>query len=94
MPTTSSTRKLAKVWYRAGREGALSLLARYLDDRARRGRLRRFEESAIAARIVLETLVFWAVHRHWDPSPQAVDEEPAKRTVLAFLLSALLKESK
>jgi AcrR family transcriptional regulator len=84
--------ELAKVWYRAGREGALSLLARYLDARARR--LRRFEESAITARIVLETLVVWAVHRHWDPSPQIVDENAARRTVLAFLLSALLKESK
>jgi len=84
--------ELAKLWYGAGREGALSLLGRYLDDRARRGRLRRFEDGAIAARIVLETLVFWAVHHHWDPSPQAVDEGSARRTVLFFLIAALLKE--
>jgi AcrR family transcriptional regulator len=84
--------ELASLWYRAGREGALSLLARYLDDRARRGRLRRFEDGAVAARIVLETLVFWAVHRHWDPSPRLFDEESARRTVLAFLTAALLKE--
>ena len=84
--------ELAKVWYGAGREGALSLLARYLDDRARRGHLRRFESGAIAARIVLETLVFWAVHRHWDPSPQAVDEPAARRSALAFLTSALVKD--
>jgi len=84
--------ELAKLWYRTGREGALSLLGRYLDDRARRGRLRRFEDSAVAARIVLETLVFWAVHRHWDPSPQAVDEVSTRRTVLAFLTHALVKE--
>lgn len=84
--------ELAKLWYRAGREGALALLGRYLDDRARRGRLRRFEDSAVAARIVLETLVFWAVHRHWDPSPQAVDEDSARRTTLAFLTRALVKE--
>jgi AcrR family transcriptional regulator len=84
--------ELAKLWYRGGREGALSLLGRYLDDRARRGRLRRFENGAVAARIVLETLVFWAVHRHWDPSPQAVDEESARRTALAFLTRALVKE--
>jgi AcrR family transcriptional regulator len=83
---------LAKVWYRAGREGALALLARYLDDRARRGRLRRFEDGALAARMVLETLVFWAVHRHWDPSPQAIDEASARRAVLSFLTSALVKE--
>lgn len=84
--------ELAKVWYGAGREGALSLLGRYLDDRARRGRLRRFEDGAVAARIVLETLVFWAVHRHWDPSPQAVAEASAKRAALAFLTSALVKD--
>jgi AcrR family transcriptional regulator len=83
---------LAGVWYRTGREEALSGLARYLADRAGRGRLRRFEDSTVAARIVLETLVFWAVHRHWDPSPQAVEEASSKRTVLAFLTSALVKE--
>jgi AcrR family transcriptional regulator len=86
--------ELAKLWYRAGREGALSLLGRYLDDRARRGRLRRFEDGTVAARIVLETLVFWAVHRHWDPSPQALDEASARRTVLCFLAAALVKETR
>ncbi|MGH7288740.1 MAG: TetR/AcrR family transcriptional regulator, partial [Myxococcota bacterium] len=84
--------ELAKVWYRAGREGALSLLGRYLDDRAGRRRLQRFEDGVVAARIVLETLVFWAVHRHWDPSPQAVDENSARRTALAFLVAALVRE--
>lgn len=85
--------ELAKVWYRAGRVDALSLLGHYLDDRSRRGRLRQFEDGAVAARVVLETLVFWAVHRHWDPSPQAVDEASARRTVLAFVAAALVKES-
>jgi AcrR family transcriptional regulator len=84
--------ELASIWYRAGREGALSRLGRYLEDRARRGKVRRFEDGAVAARIVLETLVFWAVHRHWDPSPQGFDESSARRVVLAFLTSALVKE--
>jgi AcrR family transcriptional regulator len=83
---------LAKLWYRAGREGALALLSRYLEDRARRGRVRRFEDAAAAARLVLETLVFWAVHRHWDPSPHVYDAESSRRTVLDFLISALVKE--
>jgi AcrR family transcriptional regulator len=85
--------ELAELWYRGGREASLSLLTRYLDDRARRGRLRRIGDSAVAARIVLETLVFWAVHRHWDPSPQALDERSARQTVLDFLAAALVKES-
>jgi AcrR family transcriptional regulator len=83
---------LAKLWYRAGREGALSLLSRYLDARARRGRLRRFDDGAVAARLVLETLVFWAVHRHWDPSPHVYDAASSRRTLLEFLISALAKE--
>jgi AcrR family transcriptional regulator len=82
--------ELAEVWHREGREGALALLVRYLDDRARRRRLRRFEDTAIAARIVLETLVFWAVHRHWDPTPQVVDEGAARRIAIAFSISALV----
>jgi len=44
------------------------------------------------ARLAIETLAFWAVHRHWDPSPQAVDETAARETVLAFLIGALVKE--
>jgi AcrR family transcriptional regulator len=84
--------QLAKLWYGAGREGALSLLTRYLEDRARRGRLRRFADPSIAARIVLETLIFWAVHRHWDPQPQAVDDATAEGVAIQFIVGALVKE--
>jgi AcrR family transcriptional regulator len=84
--------ELAQLWYRGGREAALSQLTRYVEDRTRRGRLRRFEDTAVAVRIVLETLVFWAVHRHWDPSPQAVDEAAAKRTALSFVTRALVED--
>jgi len=84
--------ELAKLWYSDGREAALSLLTRYVEDRIRRGRFRRFDDGSVAVRIVLETLVFWAVHRHWDPSPQPVDEASARRTALAFLTHALAKE--
>jgi AcrR family transcriptional regulator len=84
--------ELAKLWYSAGREGALSILTRYLEDRTRRGRLRRFEDKTVAARIVLETLIFWAVHRHWDPHPQAVDAAAAENTAIAFIMGALVEE--
>jgi AcrR family transcriptional regulator len=84
--------ELAAVWYRAGREGAVGLLTRYLEERARRQHLRAFEDAAVAARILLETAVFWAVHHHWDPSPQAVDDRLAEDTVVQFILSAFMKE--
>jgi len=84
--------ELAKLWHRGGREGALALLTQYVEDRTRRGRFHRFEDVSVAVRLVLETLVFWAVHRFWDPSPQVVGDEPAKRTALAFITRALVKE--
>jgi len=83
--------ELAKLWFGGSREGTLALLARYLEDCMRRGHLRAEGEPAVVARIALETLVFWAVHRHWDPSPQALDEENSRRTVLAFLGAALAR---
>jgi AcrR family transcriptional regulator len=82
--------ELAKLWYRETRERALLQLGAYLEQRARRGHLRRLGDPALAARIVIETLAFWAVHRHWDPSPQAFDETSARETVLAFLSAALV----
>lgn len=82
--------ELAAIWYSTGREGVQDLLRRYLEDRIHRRRVVPVEDSAITARIVLETAVFWAVHRHWDPSPQAVDEKTAERAVVEFVVRALL----
>lgn len=81
---------LAALWFGRGREFLLALLAQYL--RHRKNHLRSFPDPAVAARIVLETLVFWAVHRHWDPAPQHVDERIAEDTVVQFLLDTLVKE--
>lgn len=83
--------ELAAVWFRSGREAVLALLRRYLEDRVRRGRLRPLPDVTVAARITLETLVFWAVHRHWDPSPQAMDERQVEDTLIAFVAAALLR---
>src|SRR5215472_5965871 len=83
---------LAAVWYRTGREGALGLLTDYLKDRARRGFLRIPGDAAVSARIVLETVTFWAVHHHFDPSPQSVEEGVATDTVVGFILAALTEE--
>jgi len=84
--------ELGAVWFEGARGGLLRLLGRYLADRARRNLLRSFPDVAVAARLVIETTVFWAVHRHWDPHPQPVDEAAAKDTVVRFLVNALAKE--
>jgi AcrR family transcriptional regulator len=84
--------ELAALWFEGGRQGLLALLTAYLEDRWRRRALRPLPNATIAARLVLETLVFWAVHRHWDPSPQAVEEGAVEDTVAGILVAAMRPE--
>ena len=84
--------ELAKVWFSVGREGLLAQLTQYLDLGIRGGWLRAVPDVGAAARLVLETLVFWAVHRHWDPSPQPLDPRGAEDTVVQMLTRALVED--
>jgi AcrR family transcriptional regulator len=84
--------ELAAVWYGLGREGSLALLTHYLGDRISRGKLRAVVDVDVTARITLETIVFWAVHRHWDPSPQSVDDATAEDCAVEFIVRSLAKE--
>jgi AcrR family transcriptional regulator len=83
---------LAKVWFTQGREALLVQLTQYLERGIRAGRLRRVPNPTVAARLIIETLVFWAVHRYWDPSPQPVDPRVAQDTVVQMLVGALGQE--
>jgi AcrR family transcriptional regulator len=84
--------ELAALWFEGARGGLIGMLARYLDDRMRRKLVRALPDPAVAARLMIETLVFWAVHRHWDAHPQAVEESVAKDTAVRFIVGALAKE--
>jgi AcrR family transcriptional regulator len=84
--------ELAALWFEGAREGLAALLARYFDDRIRRRRLRPVPDVAAAARQVIETCVFWAVHRHWDARPQSVDDAVARAIAVHFVVHALAKE--
>jgi AcrR family transcriptional regulator len=84
--------ELAALWFTGARGGLLALLGRYLEDRLRRRLFRPVPDVAAAVRLMLETTVFWAVHRHWDAHPQPIAEATAKATVVRFLAGALIKE--
>ena len=86
--------ELAALWFDGARMGLLGLLTEYLTDRIRRKRLRPAPDVAVAARLIIETLVFWAVHRHWDAAPQAVTDEAARKTAVHFVVSALAKDGR
>lgn len=82
--------QLAAVWFGTGRSGAVVLLRHYLDDRIRRGLIPPVPDVALTARMLLETVVFWAVHRHWDPAPDGTDEATVESAVVDFAVRALL----
>jgi AcrR family transcriptional regulator len=81
--------ELAALWFQSGRYGLVELLARYLRARIRRKALPGVVDVSGAARFVLETIVFWAVHRHWDPSPQSIDERAVEKLVVDLVCRAL-----
>ena len=85
--------ELAALWFEGGRGGLITLLTQYLDERVGHRVFRSVPDTTVAARFVIETATFWAVHRHSDPHPQVVDEAVAKDTVVQFLARAFIKEA-
>lgn len=85
--------ELAKVWFVLGRGALLAQLTTYLEGGIRLRRFRAVPDPAVAARLVMETLVFWAVHRHWDPAPQPVDSRAVEETVVQMLVDALAERT-
>ena len=83
--------ELAALWFEGARGRLLQLLTQYLEDRMRRKLFYALPDTATAARLILETVVFWAVYRHWDAGPQSTSEAVAKETVQHFLVHSLLK---
>jgi AcrR family transcriptional regulator len=82
--------ELAALWFEGARGGLIQLLTRYLDERVRRRMFWSVPDTAVAARLIIETVTFWAVHRHADPHPQAVEETVAKETVVQSLTRAFI----
>jgi AcrR family transcriptional regulator len=72
------------------RRPVLDALAQYLDSRAKAGTLRRTPDTAATARLVLETLTWFARHRHSDPYGAAIPSGLARETAVDALLHALV----
>ena len=82
--------ELARLWFTQGREAVVAAFVRYLETRRRGRQVAPMADVAVAARLIVETIVFWAVHRHWDPAPQPVEEMAAETGVVRLLTNTLL----
>ena len=83
---------LAGVWFGRGRWAQHELLMHYMQTRIAAGKLRPVPSIPVAARTALETVAFWAVHRHWDPSPQSIEEDAVETAVVDLLVHSLIQE--
>jgi AcrR family transcriptional regulator len=72
------------------RRPVLDALTQYLASRAKSGRLRQTPDTAATARLVLETLTWFARHRHSDPYGAAIPPGLAQETAIDALLHALV----
>ena len=72
------------------RRPVLAALTEYLGSRARSGALRATPDAAATARLVLETLTWFARHRHWDPDGAAIPDDLAADTAVDALVHALV----
>ncbi|MBW2244815.1 MAG: TetR/AcrR family transcriptional regulator [Deltaproteobacteria bacterium] len=77
---------LAELYHRGARGGLNRRWERYLARRIETGALPPVPDTAIAGRLVIETIAWFAMHRHGDPNPQPMDDAKVRETVVTMLL--------
>ncbi|MCP5110229.1 MAG: hypothetical protein GY953_05280 [bacterium] len=80
--------ELASMWFGEHRRALLRNLAKYFRAGVNSGTLRRVPNTDAAARLVIEIVAFFAMHRRVDPSPAELDEQAAEETVVDAILHA------
>jgi AcrR family transcriptional regulator len=86
--------ELGQVWFSGARGFLVEALSSYLADRIKTRRLRAPADVAIAARFIVETCAFWAVHRHWDAQRQDLPEERVRAAVIDLVAASLSSPAK
>lgn len=72
------------------RRPLLEALTTYLERRSRAGHLRATPDAAATARLVVETVTWFARHRFFDEDGAAIPDDVAKETVVDMLVHALM----
>ena len=85
--------ELAALWSGRWRASLVDQLGRYLDLRISQRRLPPVPDSKPWARYVVETVAFFALHRHYDPFPTAMSDKIAEDTAVSALVRATCAEN-
>jgi AcrR family transcriptional regulator len=82
--------EFAEEFFVKGRRGLVDRLARYIESRIALGVFRPLPDPPTAARLVLETVVWFARHRHSTPDSAMISDDSALNTTIDFLVNGLL----
>lgn len=81
---------LANWFFIQRRRVMLEQIGEYLRKRIESGELRPVPDVPTAARFIIETIAWFAMHRYGDPDSAMLDDDACRRTVRHLLLSAFL----
>jgi len=82
--------QLAQFWFDTARKSVHERLATYIGRGIQAGVFAPQHDIDVAARMVLETSMWFAVQRHRDPRPDPQSEQAVRQTIIDNLLRALL----
>lgn len=82
--------ELAQLYFVQRRRSMLEQLGEVLQSRIRARRLRPVPDAAAAARFIVETIAWFAMHRHGDPDSAMFDDETSRNTVRHLLMAAFV----
>ena len=85
--------ELEALWFGGARAGSYAELGQYLERRMATGLLRPMPDVTVAARVVTESVAWFAWHRHQGRDAALYDDQTARRTVIEFVCSALMPDS-
>ena len=86
--------ELFAIWFAGARRAFFARFAGYVERRVGSGHFRRVAEPAVAARQLLESVVFFARHRHADPDPGLLPgDERVRAVVIPMLVASLLPDA-
>lgn len=82
--------ELYEAFYSQSRRQLFDLWATYLRSRARAGHLRTTPDAEVSARLIVETVAWFAMHRMGDPDGYLLDDALCRETVLDGLVHVFL----
>ena len=80
--------ELYRLFFEQVRRGLFDRMTRYVTMRMRNGDFQK-GEPAVTARFIIETVTFFARHRHLDPDPQTLDDDTVRGSIVDLITRSL-----